>query len=135
MTQFYTLLLLCSITSAAYSQESVFSFGLKRQDAKSIITLNTIKKFPCKNYLMDTRDYQNADTIIIVVKDFMPPSPCSGPRSEIEEKFIYVPSAKRFYIKLWYKGKFDEWRVFQLDTAYLVRPEGVTFSKYLEEKN
>jgi hypothetical protein len=83
---------------------------------------------------MDTRDYQNADTIIIIIRDFIPPTPCKGSKDVAEEKFTLTPNAKRFYLKLWYKGKYDKWRIFQGDTAYLVRPEGVSFSSYSELK-
>lgn len=81
---------------------------------------------------MDTRDYENADTIIIVVRDFISPTPCNGPRDVAAEQFTLLPPAKRFYLKLWYKGKYDKWRIFQHDTAYFVKPEGVTFSTYIE---
>lgn len=116
-----------------FAQNEELSFTLERQDAKSIVTLQSVKKFPCRSYRMDTRDYENADTIIIVVRDFIAPTPCDGPRDVAREQFVMLPPAKRFYLKLWYKGKYDKWRIFQHDTAYLVRPEGVSFSTYSEK--
>jgi hypothetical protein len=127
----HILLLFLTATFAAGQSEEL-SFTIVRQETKSIVTLKSIKKFPCRNYRMDTRDYENADTIIIVVRDFISPTPCDGPRDVAAEQFTLLPPAKRFYLKLWYKGKYDKWRIFQHDTAYLVRPEGVTFSTYIE---
>lgn len=127
----HILLLVLTVTFAAAQSEEL-SFTLIRQETKSIVTLKSIKKFPCRNYRMDTRDYENADTIIIVVRDFISPTPCDGTRDVAAEQFTLLPPAKRFYLKLWYKGKYDKWRIFQHDTAYLVRPEGVTFSTYIE---
>ena len=84
--------------------------------------------------MFDLRDYQNADTTILIVMDFLKPVDCIGPRNVAEEKYIFTPPAKRFYLQLRYKGKRDMWRIFQHDTAYLVRPEGVSFSTYDELK-
>jgi len=130
----YLLPLFFSIITLAYSQEEALSFSLERQDIKTIVILNSIKKFPCKNYLFDSRDYQKEDTMIIVVRDFIKPTPCSGPRAVAEEKFTVPTTEKRFYLKFWYQGKYDKWRIFRLDTAYLVKPEGVSFSTYTELK-
>ncbi|MCK9407814.1 MAG: hypothetical protein WCX28_06385 [Bacteriovoracaceae bacterium] len=130
--RFYYILWIAVFSQAILAQDEELSFTLDRQETKSVVTLHSIKKFPCRNYRMDTRDYENADTIIIIIRDFIPPTPCDGPRDVAKEQFILQPSAKRFYLKLWYKGKYDKWRIFQLDTAYLVRPEGVTFSSYTE---
>lgn len=134
MARPYHFIVLCFafLTLPAAGQTEELSFSLQRQDAKSIVTLRSAKKFPCRNYRIDTRDYEHADTIIIVVRDFIEPTPCTGPRDVATEQFVLQPPAKRFYLKLWYKGKYDRWRIFQLDTAYLVRPEGVTFSSYTE---
>lgn len=129
------LLIMFSCAATAFSQEEAFTFSLERNDPKSILILHSVKKFPCKNYRMDTRDYQNADTTIVIIRDFIPPTPCAGPRSVAEEQVPLTPATKRFYIKLWYKGKYDKWRIFQHDTAYSVRPEeSVSFSTYVEKK-
>jgi len=131
------LFLLLFILAAAVftsAQDEAITFSLERHDIQSIVTLNSTKKFPCQNYRMDTRDYQNVDTIIIIIRDFIAPTPCKGAKAVAEEKFTLTPNTKRFYLKLWYKGKFDKWRIFQGDTAYLVRPEGVSFSAYTELK-
>ena len=116
----------------AISQENAITFSLERQESKSIVNLQSTKKLPCRDYKFDTRDYQNADTIIIIIRDFLAPTPCNGPRAVAEDKVTLTPPAKRFYLKFWYKGKYDKWRIFQHDTAYFVRPEGNSFSTYSE---
>lgn len=128
----FSILWFFFLFSVAFSQEDELSFSLERQETKSTVILRSIKKLPCKNYKFDTRDYQNADTIIIIVRDFLAPTPCNGPRAIAEDKLTLTPPAKRFYLKFWYKGKYDKWRIFQHDTAYFVRPEGISFSTYSE---
>ena len=114
----------------AQSHEDQVSFSLERKGFATIVVLHSIKKFPCRNYQFDLRDYQNEDTTILVIRDFLAPINCTGPRDVAVDKYTVTPSSKLFFLQLRYKGKRDMWRIIREDSSYLVKPERASFSKY-----
>lgn len=123
------LIFLCGFLNA---QKNLISFSLQKGETNCIVKLNSIKKFPCKNYGIITTDYENADTIIIAIREFVAPTPCRGGSDIARDSISITPTGKRFYIKFRNGVKSDKWRVFQSDTMYHVREEGpVSFSEHV----
>ena len=130
------ILLIFCLSCILNAQKSNITFALQKTEANCVIKLYSIKKFPCKNYGIITRDFQHEDTIIVSIREFVPPSPCRGPGDIAKDAVTITPPNKRFYIKLRFGTQSDKWRVFQSDTMYHVREEGkISFTDYVESKN